>query len=125
MSATSADAYLKANTAVNASTTDAKTILKKVYLVWKYTGGCQQKQFAKKVNKTIWRKVEPFKELKDLTKSNKNLQVLWIKIKTTKDNTPVPALPTVADLLKDIILARDKWTREDNAIQAQEITIRL
>lgn len=40
MSAISAEATLKANTEANATVSNTKIILKKVFLIWRYTGRC-------------------------------------------------------------------------------------
>ena len=125
MSAPTDNTNLQTNTTTNATTKNPNTVLKEVYKVWKYTRQFHKKQFARKINNTIWNKVLPFKALKKHIDSTKNLQELWVKTKTTKGNTPVPTTPAVSEHLKNIILTRDNWTREADAIQGLESYIGL
>ena len=125
MSATTVNTNLKTNPSANTTATDPNSVLKAVYHVWKYTECFHPKHFAKKINKTIWKKVPLLKDLRDLIKSTKKLQDLWTKTKTTKRNTPFPTTPTVVNHLKNIILARDKRTRDEDVIQGLELYISL
>ena len=125
MSASIDNTNLLTNTAANVTTKNLNSVLKESFKVWKYTRHCHKKLFLKKINKTIWSKVPPFKVLNKLINSTKKLQELWVTIKAKKRNTPVPTTSAVAEHLENIILARDNWTRESDAIQGLESYISL